>query len=199
MKKEHLISGVVGVVIGLVLASLFSASPFGVRQGGMIGGGRMMSNIDQHFIEEMIPHHDGAIAMAELALERSKRPEMITLAKNIIEAQKRENAQMRAWYEDWFDGEPSGTSGMGGMMDHGGMGMQMMGMEEDLNTLKTAPDFDLEFIAQMVPHHEMAVMMARMLSTSTERKEMKKLANDIITSQSNEIEMMRGWYDAWSR
>lgn len=84
-------------------------------------------------------------------------------------------------------------------MGHGGMGMQTMGMEGDLDKLKSAPDFDLEFITQMIPHHEMAVMMARMLSASTERKEMQKLADDIITSQSKEIEMMKSWYDAWSK
>lgn len=123
MKKENLISGVVGVVIGIVLAYLFTGSPLGLKQGGMMG-----QDIDRHFIEEMIPHHDGAIAMAELALERSRRPEIINLSNGIIEAQKRENTQMRAWYADWFGGKPSGSSGMGGVMGHGGIGMQMMGM-----------------------------------------------------------------------
>ncbi len=194
MKKEHLISGVAGVIIGIVLTFLFTASPVGVRQIGMMG-----QNIDRHFIEEMIPHHDGAIAMAELALERSKRVEILDLSREIIEAQKKENQQMRAWYADWFGGEPSGYSNMGGRMGHGGMGMQMMGMEGDLDKLKSAPDFDLEFIAQMIPHHEMAIMMARMLSASTERPEMKKLADDITSSQSKEIEMMKGWYEVWSK
>ena len=193
MKKEHIIPGVVGLIIGVVLTSLLTASPVSVGQGGMMG-----QNIDRHFIEEMIPHHDGAIAMAELALERSKRPEILNLSKEIIEAQKRENAQMRAWYADWFGGEPSGSSGMGGRMGHGGMDKKMMGMEGDLKKLKSAPDFDLEFVEQMIPHHEMAVMMARMLSASTERSEMKKLANEVITSQSTEIEMMREWYEVWS-
>ena len=200
MKKEYLISGIVGVIIGVVLTSLFTASSVGLRQSRMMNSGRMMGqNMDRHFIEEMIPHHDGAIAMAELALEQSKRPEILTLSKEIIEAQKRENEQMRSWYADWFGGEPSGTSGMGGMMGHGSMGMSMMGMEGDLEKLESASDFDLEFIAQMIPHHEMAVMMARMLLVSTERPEMKKLADDIITSQSKEIEMMKGWYGEWSK
>lgn len=91
MKKEYLISGVVGVVIGIILISLFTASPVDVRQGGIMG-----QNIDRHFIEEMIPHHDGAIAMAELALERSERTEILALSKEIIEAQKKEIVQMRA-------------------------------------------------------------------------------------------------------
>ena len=86
MKKEYVLSGLVGVVIGFFLTSLFFASPFGVQPGGMMG-----QTIDRHFIEEMIPHHDGAIAMAELGVERAKRPEIIALSKTIIEAQKKEN------------------------------------------------------------------------------------------------------------
>lgn len=194
---KYLVVGVIGILLGLVITPWFPYSPMGTgwRQAGMMNQG----NIDQHFIEEMIPHHDGAIAMAELALERSKRPEIISLSNGIIEAQKSENEQMKEWYASWFGGEPSNSSGMGGMMGHGDTGMHMMSMEGDLDALGTAQDFDLEFISQMIPHHEMAIMMARMLLASTDRSEMKELADNVITSQSREIEMMRSWYQAWSK
>jgi uncharacterized protein (DUF305 family) len=47
---------------------------------------------DAHFIVMMIPHHEGAIAMAELALQRSKRPEIRALAERIRTSQSQENA-----------------------------------------------------------------------------------------------------------
>ncbi|MFM7267070.1 MAG: DUF305 domain-containing protein [Cyanobium sp.] len=56
---------------------------------------------DAHFIVIMIPHHEGAIAMAELALQRSGRPEIRALAERIRTSQSRENAQMRRWYRQW--------------------------------------------------------------------------------------------------
>ena len=202
MKKEIIIAVLAGVLVGIFVAPLFS----GMWGGGWMMGGRfnrnssygpgMMGSIDQYFIEQMIPHHDGAIAMAELALEKSERPEIISLAEGIIEAQNRENDQMRSWYQDWFGGEvPEGTWGMwgGGMMMHGG---SFVG---DLDYLGQASDFDLEFIRQMVPHHQMATMMASMLQSTTNRTEMKELADQIITSQSREIEMMESWYQAWSK
>jgi uncharacterized protein (DUF305 family) len=182
-----------GVVLGIIIAPWFSQSE-NPRLNSM-----MDQNIDRHFIEEMLPHHEGAIAMAELALEQSKRPEILSLANGIIDAQERENKQMRKWYDDWFGGVPSSSSSMGGMIGHGGMGIHMGGMEGDLEALKSANDFDLEFISQMIPHHEMAVMMARMLAVSTNRAEMKTLADNIITSQSQEIEIMRNWYREWSK
>ncbi len=75
----------------------------------------------------------------------------------------------------------------------------MDGMTGDMTDLEGASDatFDREFLEQMIPHHEMAVMMAQMLAASTERSEMKVFADQIITSQSREIEMMRDWLDAW--
>lgn len=209
MSKENVLSGLVGVFIGVVLTWLLAPA-----WGGMAGyrnpvmggytsmmGGRsvvMVSGLlDRHFIEEMIPHHDGAIAMAQLALERSTRPEIHSLAQGIIEAQERENELMRGWYETWFGGDvPESGDGFGmGMM---GSGMHMAGVEGDLDALRAATDFDLAFIEQMIPHHEMAIMMARMLAAGSERAELQELAGEIVTSQSREIQMMQSWYTSWS-
>ena len=54
-----------------------------------------------------------------------------------------------------------------------------------------------EFIEQMIPHHQMAIMMAQMLKSGTVRPEMQQLAENIITSQSKEIHDMQGWYRSW--
>jgi uncharacterized protein (DUF305 family) len=161
----------------------------GSYRGTDVRGSHMSRNIDQHFITQMIPHHEGAIVMAEIALTRSKRPEILSLAQGIIEAQKLENTDMRAWYEAWFGGTPGTGHGM----------MHMDGMSGDVSELSSVPDtdFDREFIEQMIPHHEMAIMMAQMLSASTGRAEMRTLAENIITSQSREIQMMRAWLKSW--
>jgi uncharacterized protein (DUF305 family) len=167
----------------------------------MMGDGSIMGqNIDQHFIVQMIPHHDGAIAMARIALERSKRPEMLSLAQGIIEAQQKEIDDMREWYQNWY-GSIVPQSGMPALrsLGEGGGGMQMGGMtgEPDVLASVSAAEFDREFITEMIPHHEMAIMMAQMLQASTGRAEMKRLAENIITSQSDEIKMMRNWLAAW--
>jgi len=203
MKTNQVAIAIVGVCAGLLIGILITPSfyspPFMRGGWGMMGewddfGGE---TLDKHFIEEMIPHHEGAIAMAELALEKSARPEIRSLAEGIIEAQTTEIEQMQAWYQDWYGtAVPVQTStGMMGM-GHGVAG-HMMSMEGDLDALAVASDFDREFIRQMIPHHEMAVMMARMLQAGTERSEMETLADQIITSQTREIEMMRGWYEEW--
>ncbi len=197
MNKNILGIGAIILIVGLGVGYVVGGSNRGVGGNHMMGDGSMMGqNVDQHFIVQMIPHHEGAIAMAKVALERSKRPEIISLANGIIEAQQREIDDMTKWYKAWFGSVPP-EGGMG-LPAQAGM-MHMSGMEGDIEVLRSvaATDFDREFVQQMIPHHEMAIMMASMLQASTERDEMKQLADNIITSQSREIDMMRGWLKAW--
>ncbi len=195
-----------GVIGGLILGIVFAWAAFpGVRSGniGMTGGNqntggtRMMGNIDRHFIEQMIPHHDGAIAMATLALKKAVRPEIKTLAEAVIKDQNKEIGDMRDWYKSWFQTEvPKGNlSPMGGGM-MSGSGMHMGG-REDVQILENANDFDKAFIEAMILHHQLAVMMAQMLMSGTSRPEMLSLANNIIESQSKEIQEMQDWYRSW--
>ena len=177
MEKNTLLIGAVLLTIGLGVGyTLRGGQPTWPAIGQhMMGNGSMMAqNIDQHFIVQMIPHHDGAIEMAKVALERSKRPEMLSLANGIIEAQTREIKDMKSWYQSWFGSTP--PAGGFGMMG-GGIAGGMTGDTDKLARVSDA-EFDREFIEQMVPHHEMAVMMAGMLQATTDRAEMKTLADE---------------------
>ena len=58
-------------------------------------------------------------------------------------------------------------------------------------------DIDRHFIEQMIPYHQMAIMMASMLLSRTEREEMKRLAQDIVRTQTEEINQMGQWYGEW--
>ncbi|MBP9748106.1 MAG: DUF305 domain-containing protein [Candidatus Pacebacteria bacterium] len=158
-----------------------------------------VGGVDQHFIEQMIPHHDGAIAMANMAFVKSNRTEVKTLAKEIIDAQEREIKDMQGWYKNWF-GKDVNTQNTFSMMNGGGMmsgGGMHMGGKEDVTALENAADFDKAFIEGMIPHHQLAIMMAQMLKSGTNRPEMLTLANNIIESQSEEITKMQGWYKSW--
>ena len=87
-----------------------SASPMSMRQmmDSMSSSleGKTGNDFDAAFLEEMIPHHQGAVAMAEMVLKTSKRPELIKLANDIIASQQKEIDQMRAWQRTWFGVQP---------------------------------------------------------------------------------------------
>jgi uncharacterized protein (DUF305 family) len=178
----------------------------------MMGG--MMN--EQHFIVMMIPHHEDAIAMADLALNKATHPEIKELAKAIKTTQTQEIEQMQSWYKQWYGTDvPNWSPGMGmnGMGMHrnrgnsrqntqsgwqpgmGCMGMKMM--QSDLTALANASDFDRVFIEEMIPHHQMGVMMTQMMLGNSDRPEMQKLAENIINAQTAEINQMQQWYQEW--
>ena len=157
------------------------AGPMGVRSA------------DAHFIRMMIPHHEGAIAMADVALQRSGRAEIRALAERIRSSQSQENTQMRRWYGEWFGGPvppwPGRDQGMG-------MGMGM-GMGTNLQGLRDATTFDRAFLQQMISHHRMGVMMASHAQWGTIHPELRQLEAAMVRVQSEEIEQMARWYQQW--
>lgn len=83
----------------------------------------------------------------------------------------------------------------------------MMGAPSDMKSMmhdmnvglqgKTGDEFDKAFLSEMIVHHQGAVDMAKLVLTSSKRPEMIKFANDIISVQSKEIEMMKQWENEW--
>ena len=214
MNQKQLISGLAGVVIGLLVSPIImpyvrqggpmmGRSPSeGIRrsgsmmQDGVMGGGMMgdARDMDRHFIERMIPHHEDAIEMAEEAVAKAEHTELRSLAGDIMTAQQSEIDAMRKWYADWYGEEPAEIGASVETMMH--MGIQGRNVQKPA---AGSYSFDLDFIETMIPHHQMAVMMAQMLLVSTEHPEMKELAENIISSQSKEIETMRAWRSAWAK
>jgi uncharacterized protein (DUF305 family)/uncharacterized cupredoxin-like copper-binding protein len=199
----------------------------GMPQAGMMGtpamGGSdmagMMDQFDLMFIDIMTPHHASAVAMAQVTETRAEHPELRTRAEQIIESQSAEIEQMQAWRDTWFSdapmvpmeqmmdmmdemmGEmPSGMMGTpGAMPGPGGMGMNMMDIEQEIADLcATTEGFDLAFIDAMVPHHRMAVLMAQVATMRAEHPELQALAETMIDNQQREIEQMQTWRAAWS-
>lgn len=208
--NDQLKYGLIGAVIGGIVVWFLMTTVVNSNNTGMMNfnsntssqsGAGMRGNIDQHFIEQMIPHHEDAITMAKLAQTKAQRPEVKQLASSIIDSQGREINQMKSWYKDWFNKDvPVGNQVMNqhGMMgNNNSMHMGMMGDASDMSRLEEATDFDKAFVEEMIPHHQMAVMMASMLRNGTQRLEMQKLADDIITAQNKEIDLMRGWLKSW--
>ncbi|MEB3319756.1 MAG: DUF305 domain-containing protein [Cyanobium sp.] len=180
-----------------------SAAPAGQGWRGLPMGQR---SADAHFIVMMIPHHEGAIAMADLSLQRSQRPQIRALAERIRTSQSRENAEMRRWYRQWYGSDvPSWPGpgwgparGMGGGMGMGaGRGMGMPGFATSLEALRTAPDFDRAFLEQMIAHHRMGVMMASHAQWGTLHPELRQLEKAMVQVQSEEIAQMARWYQQW--
>lgn len=215
-QRDPLLYGIIGALVGGVVVWYLTTSSINNNNIGMMsmmgirnGMQSVQTNpnsLDSHFIEQMIPHHEDAITMAKLAQTRAKRPEVKQLAENIIDSQGKEITQMKSWYKEWFSKDVSEDEAIMGQHNMMGsakqnssdnMHMGMMGNQTDVTSLENAEDFDTAFVKEMIPHHQMAVMMATMLKNGTNRPEMSKLADDIIAAQTKEINEMRTWLNEW--
>ncbi len=90
-----------------------------------------------------------------------------------------------------------------GMMKMMGMNMMTghtgMSMDDMVSSLqgKTGDDFDKAFITSMIEHHEGAIDMARLAKDNAKHDEIKKMAGDIMSAQSKEIDLMQTWQGDW--
>jgi uncharacterized protein (DUF305 family) len=72
-----------------------------------------------------------------------------------------------------------------------GMGSMMLGSGADTKT------YEQRWLAQMIVHHQGAVVSSEALLNRTERPELREFAENIINTQSREIDTMQGWLDTW--
>jgi uncharacterized protein (DUF305 family) len=138
---------------------------------------------DVMFAQMMIPHHEQAVEMSDIALARSTDPEITELAQEIRGAQQPEIDQMKAWLGEW---------GVPVMTDHSDHEMAGMLSDEEIAELGTLSGdaFDRAFLEGMIAHHEGALVMAEPVRDSADA-DVKALAEAIVITQTAEIEQMR--------
>lgn len=189
----------------IVLASL-SVAPSPVAAGTTTHNPApdpRVAKIEMDFLMGMIPHHRGAIEMAQMVLEKSTNPELRELALGIIDEQEREIILMTAYLQDWYGMmPPDGTMMPPEMMAEMEMPMlqglmpDMAARMEELRNL-TGQEFEIAFMTDMIHHHSMAIMMATPVLMVGYRPELRDLAAEIVKSQAEEIQQMQRWLLAW--
>ncbi len=149
---------------------------------------------DLQFLDTMIAHHEGAVVMAKVEEGKTQNAELKTFMAKIAADQTGEIEQMKRWREQWFAGKPSALN-----MEMPGMANSMRQMNMVKMNEASGATFDLEFLNQMIPHHEGAAVMAREALTKAEHAEIKTLANQIIREQEVEIKTMQDWKAKWAK
>jgi uncharacterized protein (DUF305 family) len=196
-------------------AAAATPTSHGMMSGGMMSGsptsGGMHEDFDLMFIDMMIPHHEAAVAMAQVALVRGEHPEIRALAQEIIQSQGTEIALMKVWRDEWYPGavampmdqmvvtmrgmmNSSTATMMGGAI---GMTATMDPAGEAQALCSVTGSFDEAFIQMMIPHHESAVAMGNVAQQQATHSDLSAMAKGLVFSQSAEIEQMKTWLASW--
>lgn len=151
------------------------------RMQEMMGDSSNFSGDDLMFAQMMIPHHQQAIDMSDLALIAASDEKVKSLAEEIAAEQGPEIEQMKSWLDDQGASEHMGHS----------MGMNGMVSESDMAKLmeSSGADFDKLFLELMIAHHKGAIEMSQMVLDSN-NPEARALGRAIIESQTKQIAYM---------
>ncbi len=152
---------------------------------------------DVAFLVQMVPHHEQALEMAELAPDRATDERVLGLASRIADVQQAEIDVYVRWLADHgldVDGRPDDRAGEDhGDGGHGGdMSMPGMATTQDLTTLEAADgaEFDRLWLELMIVHHEGALDMAAERETTGTNVRVGELAADVAVTQLDEIATM---------
>ena len=145
---------------------------------------------DVMFAQMMIPHHEQAVEMSDIALDPTvgASDAVRQLATRIKGAQDPEIELMTGLLTGWGK-----STEMDKSMDHSSMmdGMLTVGELDALSSLRGA-DFDRAWMEAMVKHHEGALAMANDVLEGGSDPSVRKLAEEIVAGQQAEIDEMRG-------
>ena len=200
------LTGLAGALIAgtLLLASCADDPSDAAGHGSMMsdGGSSASSSTsaeadhndaDVAFASGMIPHHESAIMMAQMAQAQAADPRVKDLAARIEAAQTPEIEMMSGWLADGGAAASSSATddGVGGM-DHGGVDDGNMG-EMDTGALAgmSGAEFDRMFLTMMIEHHRSAVQMAETEAADGQNTDAIALAESIRDSQTAEIAEMQ--------
>ena len=152
-------------------------------------GGAKQAKPEQAFLQAMVPHHQSAIEMAEVADKEGESSFVKELAGSITSAQEEEIAQMRKiharLYRSPLRPDEGAHDALGLSAEEAGMNHMDGGA-----MLRGKRPFDRAFVDEMVPHHEGAIAMARVVLNETRDPELRKLAEGIVRAQEKEISEM---------
>jgi uncharacterized protein (DUF305 family) len=144
---------------------------------------------DERFIDAMVPHHQSAVEMAEVALDKAEHQEIRNLAEDIVTTQEAEIEELKRIKQREF-----GTSEV--PMEMSDEELQMMGMTDPQRLAEQRP-FDKAFIDAMIPHHESAIEMAQVALEESDNPRIREIASAIVDAQNREIAQLKDWREEW--
>jgi uncharacterized protein (DUF305 family) len=173
-------------IVGISLNRSSDEGSMGMHGSGSTGmdhgsGSAAYTGADVMFLQMMIPHHQQAIDISNIALKTSKDSELLALAGTIIKVQTSEILQMKIWLEDAGATTDVGHSmGMGGMLN-----------DAELSALSaaTGKTFDTLWLKGMMGHHDGAIHMTTMIRDAS-NPDIKSFGENVVKNQSAQLVQM---------
>ncbi|MFD1938090.1 DUF305 domain-containing protein [Nonomuraea mangrovi] len=188
-KKPLQIAGLVVLAVAAVLFFVVGGS-----------GTPTDSSPEAGFARDMGKHHAQAAEMSFIVRDRSTSPDVRNLSEDIIVTQTAQRGMFMGWLQQWGLGQATDRPEMAWMVGHAGHGgtqekpEPMPGVATDAEMAKLrslqGKEAEVFYLQLMIRHHEGGVDMSKGLLELTDRAEVKGMAQQIVNSQTSEINLM---------
>ena len=150
----------------------------------------MSGDFDLDFANMMILHHQAAIDMSRVEIAQGRDEQIKAMALDIITLQNAQIVQMQEFVLNYktpvikvaqITEKPNP------------LGATMKAMMDKMNNMPMTGNTDQDFVAMMIPHHRAAVKMAEDELKHGKNPALKKLAQQMVVDQNDEIEEFKAW------
>ena len=172
-----IIAFVIGIGAGYLIAPEYSMAGYESKQ--MVDLGKADKYVDLRYINAMISHHGGAMVLAQQAKEKSKRPEIIKLAEDILAGEPKSIAELYQWKKDWY------------------RDVRKVKDKAVPNLGAYDENFDLRFLNALITHHEEGIIMAKEIKLKSTRAEVLNNADAVIEFLNGGLQMLKEWRTEW--
>lgn len=173
---------IVGIVLGIAFGYYLTPEyKFSMYEKNDMSLGQADRTFDLRYINAMIAHHRGAMLLAEQLAKNTNRPEMQTLAKNILNDEPKLIKELYDWKKDWYKDTKK--------------------VRDPIVANLGRPDekFDLRFLNAMIAHHEAGIIMTKETKLKSSRSEILNNADAVEIFLTNGIESLKelraNWYN----
>ncbi len=175
MASLMIVTGIIGIGVGYFITPEYSLAMYDKNTMDL---GRPDKWVDLRYINAMIAHHRGAMLVAAQA-EKSQRPEVVNLAKEIIANEPNAIAELYQWKKDWYHDTRGVTDPV----------VPQLG-DYDKN-------FDLRFLNAVIAHHQNGILMTKDIRLKSSRSEILNNADAVEAFLSGGIDMLKLWRKEW--
>ena len=167
---------ILGVAFGYYITPDYKVSMY---EKNTMSLGQADRTFDLRYINAMISHHRGAMLLAEQLAKNSNRPEMKTLAQNILTDEPKAITELYSWKKDWYGDTKSVRDPI----------------VENLGP--AGETFDLRFLNAIIAHHKVGIVMTKETRLKSSRAQVLDNANAVEAFLSNGLQTLKGLRSTW--
>ncbi len=167
---------VLGIAFGYYITPEYRLSMYEKNNMSL---GQADRTFDLRYINAMIAHHRGAMLLAEQLSKNTSRPEMKTLAQNILADEPKAIDELYTWKKEWYSDTKTVRDPI----------VANLGPADE--------KFDLRFLNAIIAHHEAGIVMTKETREKSSRAEILNNADAVEAFLINGITTLKGIRSSW--